>query len=103
MLKAGVTKVYCAHYHRRAGGIYKGLEVVVAGALGTHIVTKDVPQELRRSKLDEINFKLSYQGFGGTEVSEKTSGLLVVSVSREGLDEEWLNISQITKEIECNE
>jgi len=102
MLKADVKKVYCSHYHRRAGGNYKGLEVVVSGALGTHILTKDVPRELRRSKLDEINFKLSYQGFGGTEVNEKTSGLQVVSVSSTGLDEEWLSIAQITKEIESN-
>jgi len=100
MLKADVKKVYCSHYHRRAGGKYKGLEVVVSGALGTHILTKDVPKEFRGSKLDEINFKLSYQGFGGTEVNEKTSGLQVVSVSSEGLDEEWLSIAQITKEIE---
>jgi len=100
MSKAGVNKVYCSHYHRRAGGKYKGIEVVVSGALGTHILTKDVPKELQGSKLDEINFKLSYQGFGGIEVNEKTSGLQVVSVSRSGLHEEWLNISQMKKEIE---
>lgn len=99
MLKADVKKVYCSHYHRRAGGIYKGLEVVVSGALGTHILTKDTPKELRKSKLDEINFKLSYQGFGGTEVNEKTSGLQIVSVSREGLNEKWLNIAQMKKEL----
>jgi len=103
MLKADVKKVYCSHYHRRAGGKYKGLEVVVSGAVGTHIRTKDVPAELRSSKLDAINFKLSYQGFGGTEVNEETSGLQVVSVSREGLNEEWWNIAEIKKEIETNE
>jgi len=99
MLKANVKKVYCAHYHRRAGGIYKELEVVVTGALGTHIRTKEVPKKFQRSKLEEINFKLSYEGFGGTEVNEKTSGLQVVTVSKTGLEEEWLNIAQITEKI----
>jgi len=99
MLKANVSKVYCSHYHRRAGGIYKDLEVVVSGAVGTHILTKDVPVKFQKSKLDQFNFKLSYEGFGGTEANEDTSGLQVVTVSRKGLSEEWLNITQIKKEI----
>jgi len=103
MLKADVRKVYCSHYHRRAGGTYKDLEVVVSGALGTHILTKDVPEEFQKSKLDEMNFKLSYEGFGGTETNEDTSGLQVVTISRKGLSEEWLNISQIKKEISLPE
>jgi len=97
--KGKVKKVYCSHYHRRAGGKYKDLEVVVSGALGTHISTKRVPLELEGSRLDEINFKLSYQGFGGVETNEETSGLQVVTVSEEGLTEEWLNINRIMKEI----
>lgn len=99
MVKANVKKVYCSHYHRRAGGKYKDLEVVVSGALGTHILTKEVPIEFQRSKLDEINFKLSYKGFGGVETNENTSGLQLVSVSLNGLSEEWLSIAQIRKEI----
>jgi len=99
MEKGKVKKVYCSHYHRRAGGKYKDLEVVVSGALGTHISTKRVPLELEGSRLDEINFKLSYQGFGGVETNEETSGLQVVTVSEEGLTEEWLNINRIMKEI----
>jgi len=99
MERGKVKKVYCSHYHRRAGGKYKDLEVVVSGALGTHIKTKSVPLELEGSSLDEINFKLSYQGFGGVETNEETSGLQVVTVSEDGLSEEWLNINRITKEI----
>jgi len=99
MVKANVKKVYWSHYHRRAGGKYKDLEVVVSGALGTHIRTKEVPPNHKKSRIDEINFKLSYEGFGGVEANEETSGLQVVTVSKEGLSEEWLNIRQIKKEI----
>merc|ERR1719219_1882965 len=67
MLNANVKKVYCSHYHRRAGGKYRDLEVVVTGPVGTHIRTKKVPKDRRKSKLDEFNFRLSYDGFGGTE------------------------------------
>merc|ERR1712087_830326 len=38
-------------------------------ALGTHILTKEVPRNLQQSRLDEINFKLSYEGFGGVEAN----------------------------------
>jgi len=99
MVDANVKKVYCAHYHRRSGGKYRGLEVVVSAALGTHIRTKPVPKELLGSRLDGINFKLSYDGFGGTETNEETSGLQVVTVTRDGLTENWLTIAEITKEI----
>ena len=34
---AGVTKVFCGHYHRNAGGWYKELEVVVTSAVGTQL------------------------------------------------------------------
>jgi len=97
MVNAGVKKVYCAHYHRRAGGKYRGLEVVVSGALGTHIRTKPVPDEIRGSRLKEINFKLSFQGFEGTETNAETSGLHVVTVTRDSLTEKWLSIAEITK------
>jgi len=99
MLKASVKKVYSSHYHRRAGGKYKELEVVVTGAIGTQILTKPVPPELQGSRLDEINFKVSKEGFGGVEANEQTSGLLLVTVSTEGLSEEWISVKQM-KEIE---
>jgi len=99
MVDANVKKVYCAHYHRNSRGKYRGLEVVVSGALGTHIRTKPVPDELLGSKLGEINFKLSRAGFEATETNPKTSGLQVVTVTRDRLTEKWLSIAEITKKI----
>jgi len=99
MVEANVKKVYCAHYHRRSGGKYRGLEVVVSAALGTHILTKPTPKELLGSAIEEFNFKLGYEGFGGTETKKETSGLQVVTVARAGLAEKWLNMAEITEEI----
>jgi len=99
MLEANVKKVYSSHYHRRAGGKYKELEVVVTGAIGTQILTKNVPPEFEGSKLDEINFKLAYEGFGGVETNEESSGLLVVTVSKDGLSEKWINVKEMRMEI----
>ena len=31
---AGVTKIFCGHYHRNAGGWFEGLELVVTSAVG---------------------------------------------------------------------
>jgi len=38
-LGAGVSKVFCGHYHRNAGGKYKDLEVVVTSAIGCQLGT----------------------------------------------------------------
>ncbi|NXC84451.1 CPPED phosphatase, partial [Cercotrichas coryphoeus] len=35
--KAGVTAVFSGHYHRNAGGSYKGLEMVVSSAIGCQL------------------------------------------------------------------
>lgn len=35
--QAGVKKVFCGHYHRNAGGMYKSLEVVITSAIGCQI------------------------------------------------------------------
>lgn len=35
--EAGVKKIFCGHYHRNAGGFYKGLEVVVTTAIGCQL------------------------------------------------------------------
>ncbi|XP_067010142.1 serine/threonine-protein phosphatase CPPED1 [Anabrus simplex] len=34
LLRAGVSHVFCGHYHRNAGGFYKNMEVVVTSAIG---------------------------------------------------------------------
>jgi len=60
---------------------------------------KKIPLKFQGSRLDEINFKLSYDGFGGVEANEETSGLQLVTVRKDGLTEEWLNLKQIKKEI----
>jgi len=39
--KAGVSKVFCGHYHRNAGGVYKSVEVVVTSAIGCQIPRAD--------------------------------------------------------------
>jgi len=97
MVQANAKKIYCAHYLRRSGGEYKGLEVVVYAALGTCIRTKTLPNEIRESSFADINFRLSYEGFGGTAVGEETSGLQIVTVTRDKLTERWLNIKEITE------
>jgi len=100
---AGVLKMYCAHYHRNAGGSYRGMKVLVAGPIGTYIRTKDVPDEFmgedEESRLKAINFKLSRQGFKNVESIEETSGLYVCTVTKEGINDQWLNVAAITKEI----
>lgn len=37
LVKAGVKKVFCGHYHRNAGGFYGDLECVVTSAIGAQI------------------------------------------------------------------
>jgi len=39
--EAGVSKVFCGHYHRNAGGVYKSVEVVVTSAIGCQIPRAD--------------------------------------------------------------
>lgn len=34
---AGVTKIFCGHYHRNAGGHYKDMELVVTSAIGAQM------------------------------------------------------------------
>jgi len=99
MAKANIKKIYCAHYHRRSGGKYKGIEVVVSAAVGTCIRTKPLPKEIQKSHLDGINFRLGFEGFGGTVAEERTSGLQIVTVSKERLTERWLNIREIRREL----
>jgi len=103
MVEANIKKIFCAHYHRRAGGKYKGLEVVVSAALGTCIRTKSLPDEMEDRSLNAINFKLSFEGFGGTEAVEKTSGLHVVTVNKESITEKWLNVEDMMKNISQSE
>jgi len=103
MVEAKIKKIFCAHYHRRSRGKYKGLEVVVSAALGTCIRTKPVPDEIDNKSLDAFNFKLSFEGFGSTETDEKLSGLHVVSVTMENITERWMNIEDMRNKINQSE
>jgi len=96
MVAAGIKNVYCAHYHRRAEGTYKDLKVMVAGALGTSIFTKDIPPHIKGNKVDEASFKVSNKGaFGGLGVDEDASGLYVVTVSKKEVTEKWMSVSEM--------
>lgn len=35
--KAGVSKIFCGHYHRNAGGFYDDVEVIVTSAIGAQL------------------------------------------------------------------
>ncbi len=35
--KAGVSKIFCGHYHQNAGGVFDNLEVVVTSAVGAQL------------------------------------------------------------------
>jgi UDP-2,3-diacylglucosamine pyrophosphatase LpxH len=98
MVGAGVQNMYCAHYHRRAGGMYKDqLKVTITRAIGTSIFTKDVPNEIKGNKVEEASFKVHRQAFGGLGAVEEESGLYIVTVNKNELSEQWMSISDINK------
>jgi len=99
MVGAGVKKIYCAHYHHHARGIYKGLEVVVASALGTYIKRKVVPKDIQGDRALEANFLLGGGSFDGLKLEEDLSGLLAVAVTKEGLTEKWLTIADMNRKV----
>jgi len=90
--------MYCAHYHRKAEGTYRNLKVMITGAVGTSILTKDIPEDIKGDELGEANFKISFEGFGGLRAEPEISGLYVVTVRKEGLSEKWMSIADINKE-----
>jgi len=95
MVSAGVKNVYCAHYHRRAKGMYKGLKVMVAGALGTSIFTKEAPENIKGKgkEVELASFKVSSEAFDGLGAEEDKSGLYVVTVGeKEVMSEDWMSI-----------
>jgi len=97
MVEVGVRNMYCAHYHRRSEGTYKDLKVMVTGAVGTSIGTKDVPKDLEGDKVKEANFKISREAFGGLNSKPETSGLYVVTIKRGGAaSEKWMSISDLS-------
>ena len=59
-LSAGVTKIFCGHYHRNAGGWYKNMELVVTSAIGCQIGQD--PHGLRIVKVTENAVEHAYHG-----------------------------------------
>ena len=59
-LDAGVTKIFCGHYHRNAGGWYKNMELVVTSAIGCQIGQD--PHGLRIVKVTENAVEHAYHG-----------------------------------------
>ena len=67
--KAGVTKIFCGHYHRNAGGWDQDLELVVTSAIGAQIgndghgfrIVKVSEQTLTHAyyKLEDVPSKIS--------------------------------------------
>jgi len=53
-----VTKIFCGHYHRNAGGWYKNLEVVVTSAIGCRLGSD--PHGMRIVKVYESNIDHEY-------------------------------------------
>jgi len=101
MANASVLKVYCAHYHRNAEGWYRNIKVVTTAAIGTSIKTKPVPAEIRDT-LEEINFKISKAGFAKVETEATSSGLQVCSVTKDGINDKFFTVADISKEIGKN-
>jgi len=97
MVAAGIKNVYCAHYHRKSWGMYKDLKVMVTGALGTSILTKDIPDEIKGNEVKEASFKVSGKAFGGLAAEEDVSGLYVVKVGEGEVSEDWMSIADMQR------
>jgi len=67
----------------------------VTGPLKTHIYAKSILNDIEESRREDINFRLSFDVFGGRNKSEQTSGLGVVTVSRNDITEQWLSLNDI--------
>ena len=55
---AGVSKIFCGHYHRNAGGWFKDLEVVVTSAIGYEL--GDDPHGMRIVKVNMSDISHEY-------------------------------------------
>jgi hypothetical protein len=79
---AGVSKWFCGHYHRNAGGWDEGLEVVVSSAVGVHL-------------LDNGRDPRGTGGFDFPEaIGEATSGLRLVCVDRGRVGHKWFPLDR---------
>lgn len=54
---AGVRSIFCGHYHRNAGGMFKDLQLVVTSALGAQLGTDESGLRVVHVKEDRIEHK----------------------------------------------
>lgn len=54
---AGVRTIFCGHYHRNAGGMFKDLELVVTSAIGAQLGTDKSGLRVVQVKEDKIEHK----------------------------------------------
>ena len=88
---AGVSKWFCGHYHRNAGGVFvcdEGeLEVVTTAAVGTHLIAKPDSTLEERIGLDGFSFPAA--------LSEQESGFRLVAVGEDRISHKWFNMASM--------
>ncbi|XP_041468404.1 serine/threonine-protein phosphatase CPPED1-like [Lytechinus variegatus] len=72
-IAAGVNTIFCGHYHRNAGGSYKGMEEVVTSAMGCPLS----------------------QSPAGFEMGKQPSGLRVVKVHEKSISHQFYGMDDI--------
>jgi len=100
MVDANVKRVYCSHYHRRAGGIYKKkIEIVVNAPIGTSIITKATPASITSRAIKDFNWRLRSESFGGCKTEEEFANIMIVTVTKKGFEEKRIDVSNIIREL----
>ena len=84
--QAGVSKWFCGHYHRNAGGWYGELEVVITSASGLHLIDDADGNYLETSGLR----------FPAT-LSSAHSGMRLVTVDDKRVSHRWFTIDHVSK------
>ena len=86
-----VSACFCGHYHRNGGGMFSSaagheLEVVVTGACGVNVSTR------------EVGNPLEIEGMGtAREVTQDVSGMRIVHVSEAGVQHRWYTFRELAK------
>ena len=85
--RAGVSKVFCGHYHRNAGGFTadKSLEIVVTSAVGR--------------QLSEAEVATNSPDF--TRTSDISSGFRIASVTKDAITHEYYSFEEFDGSVMC--
>ena len=88
---AGITKVFCGHYHRNAGGYTndRKLEVVVTSAVGR--------------QLSAAEAKLNRFVSGPEGISEYKAGFRIVTVTEDTITHAYREFGEVEVELECGD